>query len=182
MRRAFTLLELLAATALSALLMVAVLHVLGTISRDRRTVAARPGLQVWQADLLDAFRRDLAGATGMRRGDNALILIGQAALDRRTLTPRDEPVTVTYGITMVRGRTWLTRRQEARDVRGNERPWMELFCPDIVSFSVKPADAGFSSGALSDERADAPRAMPASVVLRIEMAGMMPIEETLVLR
>ena len=146
MRRAFTLLELLAATALSALLMVAVLHVLGTLSRDRRTMSARPGPQVWRADLLDTFRRDLSGSAGMRYGNNALILTGQAALDRRTLAPRDEPVTVSYGLTLLHGRTWLTRRQESRNARSNAGPWIELLCPDVVAFSVRPVDAEPSAG------------------------------------
>jgi prepilin-type N-terminal cleavage/methylation domain-containing protein len=182
MRRAFTLLELLAATALSALLMVAVLHVLGTIGRDRRTMAARPGPQVWRADLLDTFRRDLAGSTAVRYGNNALVLTGQAALDLRTLAPRDEPVTVSYGLTTLHGRTWLTRRQGARNVRGNEGPWMELLCPDVVGFSVRAADAEPGTSALSDQVGDAPRAVPASAVLRIDIAGDVPVEETLVLR
>ena len=180
MRRAFTLLELLAATALSALLMVAVLHVLGTIGRDRRTMAANPGPQVWRADLLDTVRRDLAGSTGVRNGNNALTLTGQAALDRRTLAPRDEPVTVTYSLTTLHGRTWLTRRQASRNGRGNESAWMELICPDIVAFSVRPIDA--EPAPLLDEAADAPRAVPASVVVRIEIAGEVPVEENLALR
>ena len=113
MRRAFTLLELLAATALSALLMVAVLHVLGTIGRDRQTRVQRPEPQVWQADLLDTLHRDLAGSTGWRSGKDLLILTGQSALDRRTLAPCDEPVTLRYGITALHGRNWLFRRQIA---------------------------------------------------------------------
>jgi len=182
MRRAFTLLELLAATALSALLMVAVLHVLGTISRDRQSMAGRPGPQVWRADLVDTFRRDLAGSTGVRYGTNALVLTGQAALDRRTVAPRDEPVTVSYGLTSLHGRTWLIRRQASRNARSNEGSWMELLCPDVVGFSVRPVDAEVGMGGLLNEPADAPRSVPACVVLRIETAGEMPVEETLVLR
>ncbi len=182
MRRAFTLLELLAATALSALLMVAVLHVLGTIGRDRRTMAARRGPQVWRADLLDGFRRDLTGSTGVRYGNNTLVLTGQAALDRRTFAPRDEPVTVIYRLAMLHGRSWLTRRQEARNARGNESSWMELLCPDVAAFLVRPVDAGPGLGAPLEETADAPRSLPGSVIVHIVIAGEMPVEETLVLR
>jgi prepilin-type N-terminal cleavage/methylation domain-containing protein len=178
MRRAFTLLELLAATALSALLMAAVLHVMATIGRDRRTMADRPGPEVWRADLLDVVRRDLAGSTGMQYGDNALTLTGEAALDRRTLTPCDEPVTVTYGIMTLHGRNWLTRRQAARSGRGGRGPWIELLCPDVVGFSVRPVGPELAPGP-SDGIA---QSLPASVFVRIETAGETPVEETLVLR
>lgn len=182
MRRAFTLLELLAATALSALLMVAALHVLATLFLDRRTMAQRPGPQVWRADLLDTIRRDLTGSTGVQYGTNKLVLTGHAALDRDTLAPRDEPVTVSYEIAMLHGKPWLTRRQAARNARNSAGPWIELLCPDVVGFSVRPGVAELGTGPLSGTPADAAQAVPASVVVRIETAGQTPVEETLVLR
>lgn len=182
MRRAFTLLELLAATALSALLMVAVLNVLAAVGRDRRAMAERPGPQVWRADLLDTVRQDLAGSTGIRYGNNAVFLTGHAALDRETLAPRDEPVMVSYGIALLHGRTWLTRRQAARNARGGEGSWMELLCPDVTAFSVRPGAAEFGAGTPPVQAAGDWQSVPASVVLRIEAAGQATVEETLVLR
>jgi prepilin-type N-terminal cleavage/methylation domain-containing protein len=182
MRRAFTLLELLAATALSALLMVVVLRVLATIGRDRRTMAERPGPMVWRADLLDTVRRDLTDSTAAHYGNNALFLTGHAALDRETLAPRDEPVTISYGITVLHGRTWLTRRQASRSARGGEISWMELLCPDVVGFSIRPGAVEPGTGPLPEKPADAWQSVPSSVVFRVETAGQTPVEETLLLR
>src|SRR5437764_1127302 len=104
----FTLVELLAATALTAVLMPAVLQVLGTLGRsrsamERRAEAAAP----WREDLTDTLRRDLGGATGVRYAPNGIVLTGHAALRRASLAPGDEPVTVTYGLAEIHGRQWL---------------------------------------------------------------------------
>lgn len=182
MRRAFTILELLATVALSAVLMVAVLHVLGTIGRDRAASAAPAEAQVWRADLLDLLRRDLAGSTGARFGESALTLTGHAGLARDTAAARDEPVVVRYVLVSLHGRNWLVRRQTARAGRAGAAAWTELVCPDVVRFSVRP-------GATLSERAetgvvarDSDQPIPASVVLRLELAGERPVEEVLVLR
>src|SRR5439155_1491381 len=84
---------LLAATALSAVLMLAVLQVLGTLGRsrsamERRAEAAAP----WREDLTETLRCDLTGAGGIRYGPNSILLAGHAALRRTGLAPADEPV------------------------------------------------------------------------------------------
>jgi prepilin-type N-terminal cleavage/methylation domain-containing protein len=164
--RAFTLLELLAATALSAVLMVVLLQVLASLARgkvvlERDTAAdAAP----WQADLVEHLRWDLTNATEGAAEPNRLRLTGHGSLDRATLAPGHDPVTVTYALERLGGsagnrtggggggRTWLVRRQSPRGGLTNERGWSELVCPDVTGFAVEPVDAPDPTGLFARAR------------------------------
>lgn len=178
MRRAFTILEMLAATALAALLMLAVLHVIGSVGRTRAAMAREPD-GACRADLLDTLRLDLAHSTGVRYQTDGVTLTGHAGLDRATLAPSHEPVTVTYGITILAGRAWLYRLQAPRTA-GGRRPWRELLCPDVTAFGVRPESAlagGAAAGA--DEEA---QSLPPAVVVEIHGPGGRLVRETVVLK
>ena len=180
MRRAFTILELLAATALAALLMLAVLHVIGSVGRTRAAMARWPETGMWRADLLDTLRRDLTGSTGIRYDPAGVTLTGHAAVDRDTLATSDEPVTVVYAVETIAGRSWLCRRQSSRAANG-QRAWKELLAPDVTTFAVRPGARG--SAVLPQSSAgDNGQAVPAAVVVEIGGPGESVLSETLVLR
>ena len=120
MRRAFTILELLAATALTALLMVAVLLVVGSLGRSRAALAHQPDAGAWRSDLVDTLRRDLTNAAGCDFRQNGMTLVGHGSLDRATLAHGNEPVTVVYGLAVIHGRRWLVRTQSSRAGVSNE--------------------------------------------------------------
>jgi hypothetical protein len=141
MRRAFTILELLAATALTALLMIAVLHVIGSLGRSRAALLRQPDAGAWRSDLLDSLRHDLANATTASFRPNCITVAGHGALDRNTFARIHEPVTVVYGLATIHGRRWLVRRQTPRDGLSNEPGWSELLCADVTAFNVQPAGA-----------------------------------------
>jgi hypothetical protein len=178
MRRAFTILEMLAATALTALLMLAVFQVIGSIGRTRAAMAKQPETGFWRADLLDTLRRDLSNSTAIRYETGGVTLIGHAALDRATLAPTDEPVTVTYGITTLAGRSWLYRLQTPRMGAGR-RPWRELVCADVTDFSVRPTATVALPAAAEGQDA---QPLPAAVVVEIAGRGGPIARETVVLR
>src|SRR5260221_9614580 len=147
MRRAFTILELLAATALTALLMLAVFHVVATLGASRAALARQPDTGAVRADLLDTVRRDLAGATQVSFRTNGMTLTGHGSLDRSTLAARQEPVTVAYDLATLGGRSWLVRRQSSRGGLSNQAGWTELLRPDVARFSVVAAAiVGVASG------------------------------------
>src|SRR5689334_23636928 len=86
-RHGFTLIEMMVATVLAALLMGGVLLMVTAIGRDRariaRDEAASPGSK---SRLIDQFRRDLTSATTMTPiGGRALILEGHGGIDPQTL-------------------------------------------------------------------------------------------------
>ncbi len=169
---------MLAATALTALLMLAVFQVIGSIGRTRAAMAKQPETGFWRADLLDTLRRDLSNSDAIRYEAGGVTLIGHAALDRATLAPTDEPVTVTYGITTLAGRSWLYRLQTPR-VGPARRPWRELVCADVTDFSVRPAVT--VALPVATESRDA-QPLPAAVVVEVAGPGGVHIRETMVLR
>jgi hypothetical protein len=177
MRRAFTILEMLAATALTALLMLAVFQVIGSIGRTRAAMAKQPETGFWKADLLDTLRRDLSNSGSIRYELRGVTLTGHAALERATLAPTDEPVIVTYGITTIAGRNWLYRLQTSR-AGVARRSWRELVCADVTEFSVRPA--GPVAIPVARESQDA-QPVPSAVVVEFAGPGV-NVRETMVLR
>src|SRR5437762_1519029 len=101
-RRGFTLIEMLLATVLAALLMGGVLAVAAGLSRDRRRMEAHTAAEhsPLAADLL---RRDLANAVallnssvGASAGD--IEMLGYSGIDPVTLRPNGRLVRVVYHI------------------------------------------------------------------------------------
>jgi len=183
-RRAFTILELLAATALAALLMLAVFHVVGTLGASRAAVAATSGNGATvRGDLLDTLRRDLAGATQVSFRANGMTLTGHGSLDRATLLARQEPVLVDYGLVVIGGRRWLVRRQGPRDGLSRAPAWTELVRPDVVGFSVRPAAVAGVVADVGNGPGDSTKQdVPAAVTIRFEDAAGVVSTETVVVR
>src|SRR5688500_13964609 len=98
MRRGFTLVELLASAALSALLMLAVLQVIASVVRSRAALARESSAAPlpWRADLLDTLRFDLTNGRDVRFEPGRVTIVGHGSLDPGTLSPRHEPAEVAY--------------------------------------------------------------------------------------
>ena len=182
MRRAFTILELLAATALTALLMVAVLHVISSLGRSRAALARQPDAGAWRSDLLDTLRRDLSNATAADFRQDGITLVGHGALDRATLAHIHEPVTVIYGLSVIHNRRWLVRTQSPRGGLSNEAPWSELLCPDVSAFTVQPATSIVLAPVDPAENGTPDKNVPAVVSVWIDEPTGRVVNETLVLR
>jgi type II secretory pathway pseudopilin PulG len=137
---AFTIVELLAATALATVLMVGVLIVLSHLSRDQKRVAAREGgggetavVELLRRDLMRAEHLSFDAATGTLR------LSGYGALDRQTLRPTARAALVSYQIEHGGGDgsgAWLTRRQQYLDEPAAAKQWTECVCADVNRFVV----------------------------------------------
>ena len=178
MRRAFTILEMLAATALTALLMLAVLHVIGSVGRSRAAMARQPD-SAWRANVLETLRLDLGHSTGVRFQPDGITLTGHAGLDPLTLAPDHQPVSVTYGITTLAGRSWLYRRQAPRAGSGRQQ-WRELLCVDVTTFSVRPVNAAADRAEAGGDPEIEP--LPPAVVVEIAGPAGGPARETVVLK
>jgi prepilin-type N-terminal cleavage/methylation domain-containing protein len=175
MRRGFTLLELLACTALTALLMLAILKIVASLGASRAALARQPQVQPWRADLLDTLRRDLTNASLVSFQAGGLTLVSHASLDPGDLTLGHQPSTVVYGLTTLGGRSWLVRRQSSRDTLSSTAPFAELLCPDVTAFSVRPATALVTT-------ADAVPVPPVVTVSIDGPSGSIVDDQTLVLR
>ena len=182
MRRAFTILELLAATALTALLMAAVLHVVGAIGASRAALARHAGAGAWQADLLDLVRRDMTNASKVTFRADGMTLTSHAALDAGTREFQHEPVTVVYGLSVIDGRSWLVRRQSPREGLSHAPAWAELICPDVTGFVVRRARSTAGVNASSLAVVGMPQDVPAAVTISLTGADGAVMNETVVLR
>jgi type II secretory pathway pseudopilin PulG len=142
-RRGFTLVELLAANVLAALLVVAILSVVGAVGRDRRAQAALEQDRTTQStgdDLARLVQWDVSNATRWRALGDAYLFEGHASLDPQTLAPTDLPVTVRYELIESAGRRWLTRSQTRRDDTA-AGSWSTPLCADLSGLSLEPAAA-----------------------------------------
>jgi hypothetical protein len=141
-RKAFTLVELLAANALAALLIVAILSVVGALGRDRRAHAALNHDRTTQTTNDNLFRLiqwDFSNATGWRSVDGAYFFQSHGSLDPQTLAPTNLPVTVRYELNESAGKRWLTRSQTPRD-KTSDGAWSAPLCADVADLTFVPAD------------------------------------------
>jgi hypothetical protein len=183
MRRAFTILELLAATALTALLMAAVLHVVGAIGASRAALARQSDAgAAWRADLFELLRRDMTNASKVTFRPDGMTLTGHGALDAGTREFRHEPVTVVYGLSMIDGRQWLVRRQSPRDGLSHAPPWAELVCPDVRAFVVRRVSNVAAANPINLTPQAIAEDVPAAVTVSLTGADGAVINQTVVLR
>jgi len=149
-RHAFTLVELLAATALTAILMVGVLAVvadLGVANLTSSSTAAKPSPEAGAMEaLVRLLREDLVHATAVRiPRPNEVVLVGYAALDGNDRERTHRPVLVAYRLADLDGRRWLIRRQSALDVLSNQGIRYDLVCGNVTRFEL--VRSGGDSGA-----------------------------------
>ena len=153
-RCGFTLLELLAATAIAAVLLTAVLRVVMLIDRTRSNysgdVADEPRVP---ARVLALIEQDLGVASWVRAEINQVTLEGPCGLDRGTLEPAHEPATVSYRLVdpepgSVReelaatlGGVLIREQRDLLDL-GQQRPRRLALLDGVASFGLS-SDQGF---------------------------------------
>lgn len=140
-RRAFTLIEVVAATALTALLLSAVLATIRSLARDH-AVAAAPGQPVDDAGVEAALCRlveqDLLNASSVVLGRGRLTVVGRSDEVMPHADGGQRETVVVYGVEDAGGRRWLVRRRAVNSARSGRRWTAELVCADVASFQVEP--------------------------------------------
>jgi len=126
-RDGFTLVELMATTALATLLMLVVLAVLPSLRRVPASVG-----DGGQEDVLRLLQRDLIDARRMQSTDNGVTLWGYCLLNPTTLSPLHQPASVSYRIEAFAGRPSLLRFQTGDDGKRD----CELIAADVTAFYV----------------------------------------------
>lgn len=170
----FTLLELLLASALTTMLMVAVL---GLVAQSGHPADQRgdPASRDAAVDgLIDALRSDLEHAVAVRADEaNRVELLGHAGLDAASRERSHRPVRIVYRIEEIDGRRWLLREQRLLDVLTNRNTQRDLVAAGVESFEltsrpfavdrgdrdVSPAgrpDAGFNASQAADSNGRTP--------------------------
>jgi hypothetical protein len=141
-RKALTLVELLAANVLAALLIVAILCVVGALGRDRRAQATLDydrTSRTTNDNLLRLIQWDFSNATRWRSVKGTYFFESHGSLDPQTLVPTNLPVIVRYELNESAGKRWLVRSQTPRDkisVGAASAP----LCADVADLALVRAD------------------------------------------
>lgn len=125
----FTALEVVVATTLASLMMIAVLGVLAGIAKKEQLLADRADVSPsWQRQFLTSLRRDLESSSTFRADETTVVLTGFGG--RRNGVPTWEPVETHYWIVQAGDRSALMRQVHPLIQPG--RP----FNPEIVCLGV----------------------------------------------
>jgi prepilin-type N-terminal cleavage/methylation domain-containing protein len=137
-RAGMTLIELLAASALAALLMVSILGVLRSLRVQSRVLLADDPVESWKLQLREQLQWDLTNARKMSWRPDRLCLRGyggrETVTDRATLRPTE----VIYSVREVGDRHWLVREEVHLDGRALHNRESRLSCEGVEALVVMP--------------------------------------------
>ena len=151
-RPAFTLIELLLATALSSVLMLGILAVIS----NTKAITPQPNDPESTTNrTVDTLARlisdDLELATyAAMNDDGSLTITSLSSIHPTTNQRTHRPVAITYAIEPIGSRPWLIRRQSALDVLTNQNTHRELVCANIARIEIQGIDA-FASDAPTNQ-------------------------------
>lgn len=192
-RRGFTLVEVLLATVIAAMLAAVALSLTGSLIRTQRAWSAataedlgeRPianssakGQGLARAEgpsesaMLSILRRDLMHAQDVRSAPNRFEITGYSAFSPNTLDATHQPARVVYRIAQADTRYWLVREQRLIQRDGTlSEPWVEPLVRGVASFEVAiPVNKRtVATGSGNPRPQDEPLAgaVPEQVVVRI---------------
>lgn len=195
MNKAFTIVELLVASALATVLMVGVLHVVGSIKHDRVN-SQEHAAAIPLENLVHLLAWDLTNARTIVQKNGKIVLEGYCALDRDvfdvtrdpTASVLHEPVVVEYSVWKDNGHSWLTRRQTHLNDLSNRNAWTEVVCRGVAGIQLAPVVPEGDGFAIGNSLADAwfaqKSAVPDAVNLIVELADTTRprIEQMIILR
>lgn len=163
-RIAFTMVEVLAATILSALLSVAVLGVIAGMSNQKKALEATAKGLAWKRNFVEQLRWELAQSDSILINNNSLGISGQVRRNPDLGNPTHELATAYYQITSIAGQKWLIR-DELKAGSPNER---SLVACSIEGLSCAQIDANGEELTI-EASGDSPDWMPipGEVVIRI---------------
>jgi type II secretory pathway component PulJ len=179
---AFTAIELVAATALSTLLMVALMMVTASIGRSQAAFEVQERDKGWSEAAVRLIHQDLLNATAVHPEQNRLVLEGHCGLDEQ-MERVHLPVMVVYELNEIGDRKWLVRRQTPRQADEHAAELMELVLADVEGFEVQVVEEPESSIGSAMPAARRPQ-MPSRVQVTMESSdpARQPVEQTIVLR
>ncbi len=147
--RGFTLIEAMAATALSAIMMTALMSVTTAIVRNGPDETTTDQPASWRRHVIEVFRRDLAHADTVQASPSRVVLTGHVSLDRETSSPTHQPAVVTYSLKRVADRSWLLRTQVDLEDHSLHNTWVQIVCAGVLSFEVQTGDVAVDDPDLS---------------------------------
>lgn len=139
-RSGFTLIEMLLATVLTAVLMVGVLAVVVSVSGP---IQAGQGdgqaMQLMETDdVVRVLRADLAQARTLETAGGELVLMSYGSLDPLTGERTQRPVDVRYRVQTIGVRSWLVREEQPLDGEAALAVRTELVAAGVSRLELDP--------------------------------------------
>jgi prepilin-type N-terminal cleavage/methylation domain-containing protein len=188
-RKAFTLVEMLVATVLAAILMGGVLAASSALARDRRRMEARQSLS-HSAATTDLIRRDLANSAALLASSpQGFEILALGGIDPRTLAFNQRLTRISYRI--IRPGV-LVREQVYLDDPIRPDRWREAVATDVRRVTLTPLSASVEQVRLGEDVVERLRAsglaigatavrVPGRLRVTIEMSDGL-LDQELVLR
>lgn len=134
-RGAFTLVELLAASTLTALVMVAVLGIIGGLSARQRELAQYDSNAAWKSRFRQQLQWDLANARAIQILPNAFVLTGFASRDLNSGMATHKATKIVYWCKAVAGHDCLVRTETSlEDPAADDQE--EYVCDQVANLVV----------------------------------------------
>lgn len=172
-RGGFTAVELLAATTLAALLMVAVLGVLQGMTQGQKSLRARETAPAWQARLAAQLEWDFAQAQAIATSADGIALTGLGGRDARSGVVAHRPTQVRYFIAPAGERSCLLREESWLQSRALSNSTCELVVIGVERLVIGlPPDAATTQP--ESTVTNAPLAIPDGLLprqLRVALQG-----------
>jgi prepilin-type N-terminal cleavage/methylation domain-containing protein len=178
-RGAFTLVEMLVATVIAAILMAGVLSATASLSRDRRWMETRETHAPRAAGAMELIRRDLTNGTAVvgNANDAGFALIGYGGIDAKAFVGNQRLSYVAY---RVAGGVLLREQAYLDDPIRIDR-WREVVATGVTRVALTPVSADGERVTLGEEvelRLRGPKngppmsaaRLPSRVRVRIEFA------------
>lgn len=143
-RPGMTVIELLVATSLAAMLSVVALGLLRTLTEQEQALRAETTEQSWHASLTEQIRWDLVNGERLKTASRETRIWGHAARDFGTGIVTHRPSEVIYRVRNMGGRNWLTRTEIHLDSRTSHSSRTELLCADVARLEVQSLEEGVS--------------------------------------
>lgn len=130
--------ELVAATALAAVLMIAVLQVTASLGSTQAMLDRHQSRHAaWEQALTRQLASDVRQARDIKVRPHRLILGGAIGQTDQTVDADHQPATVTYKILRFAGHRFLVRDQKNLLDRTNHNTRVELLCGGVKRFTVR---------------------------------------------
>jgi prepilin-type N-terminal cleavage/methylation domain-containing protein len=139
-RHGFTLVELLAATILAALLMAAVLGVLKAVTRSERAILHTASPEAWQSRLVALLQWDLTNSRTVVTTPDGFELRGFAGRDFKSGAVLHGPTSIQYAVKTIGSRSYFVRLEAHLDSQSLDNRSINLVCSPIERVTLGRAE------------------------------------------
>ncbi len=136
-REALTLVELLTAMTLAAVLLISVIGVVGRLTLTRGYLLEHHSPSTWKTQTAEMIREDMANARHIEVSERELRIMGFGGRDFRTGAKIHDRAIISYRVVTLAGRSWLLRRVQRLDAQLGRDVRTELICPDVTQIDLR---------------------------------------------